>query len=74
MDRLRQFNGDLETKRLLIDFIYDHINVIALERMYRKEDVSHIADAKELIDGAFSSLEETYKINIKQDEPSNQAR
>lgn len=74
MDRLKQFNGDVETKNQLLDFIYEHINSTALERMYRKEDVSHIADAKELIDGAFDLLQETYKVSIKQDAPTLQAR
>lgn len=74
MDKLRQFNGDVELKNQLLNFIHEHINTTALERMYRKEDVSHIGDAKELIDGAFYLLEETYKVTVKQDGPTLQAR
>lgn len=74
MDRLRQFNGDVETKNQLLDFIYEHINSTALERMYKGEDVSHIKDAKELIEGAFRELEETYSIKIKPNAPTNEAK
>ena len=74
MDKLRHFNGDVELKNQLLNFIHEYINTTALERMYRKEDVTHIGDAKELIDGAFDLLQETYKVSIKQDAPTLQAR
>ena len=74
MDRLIPFNGDIETKNQLLNFIYAHIDSVAIEKMYKGDDVSHIKDAKELIDGAFDLLEETYGVTIKQDEPTNHAK
>lgn len=74
MDRLRQLNGDVETKNQLLTFIHEHINSTALEKMYKGEDVSHVKDAKELIDGAFRELEEIYGIKIKPNAPTNEAK
>lgn len=71
---LRQFNGDVNTKEELLSFITEYINQTAIDRMYKKEDVSHIADAKSLIDGAFEELENIYGIKNKQKEVANQAR
>jgi len=71
---LRQFNGDFNTKEALKAFIIDVINQEAIEKMYKREDVSHIADATELIEKAFDKLETTYGIQTKQTLPINQAR
>lgn len=73
-DRLRQFNGDVDTKEALLGFIMSFINEEALKKMYDKQDVSHIGDAVSLINGAFESLETTYGIQIKQNTPTNQAK
>ena len=74
MDLLRQFNGDITLKEEVLQFIHAHINTTALERMYKGDDVSHIKDAKELIDGAFDSLQEIYGIKIKENVATNEAR
>ena len=71
---LRQFNADGATKEALLEFIVNFINEEALNKMYKKEDVSHIGDAYALINGAFESLETTYGIQTKQNTPTNQAR
>lgn len=64
-NHLRQFNGDKNTKQELLEFIHEHINTVALERMYKGEDVSHIKDAKELIDSSFDALEDVYGIKLE---------
>jgi len=74
MSLLQSFNGDFATKEALLEYIHAHINTTALERMYRKEDVSHIADAKELIDSAFNQLEEDFGIKVKQNAVTNEAK
>lgn len=74
MDLLRAFTGDVNTKEALKDFIFDVINREALLKMYAKEDVTHIADAKELIDKAFEELDEVYGLKEKQNVASNQAK
>jgi methyltransferase-like protein len=74
MDLLRQFNGDVSTKEQLIDFIHEHINSVALEKMYKGDSVAHIKDAKELIDSAFDMLEEMYGIKVEPNAVTNQAK
>ena len=74
MNQLRQFNGDVETKNQLLTFIHDYIQSETIKRVYERGDVSHIADAKELIDGAFNLLEETYGIKVKPNVPTNEAK
>lgn len=71
---LQSFNADTRTKEELLDFIHEFIARKALERMYRKEDVSHIADAKDLIDGAFEELSNIYEPKPKTKEPTNDSR
>lgn len=74
MNQLRQFNGDIETKKQLITFIHDYIQSETIKRVYERGDVSHIADAKELIDGAFDLLEETYSLRERPTTPVNEAK
>lgn len=64
MNLLAQFNGDTHTKEALLDYIHEHINTAALERMYKGQDVHYIKDAKELIDGAFDQLQEDFGIKV----------
>lgn len=73
-DLLRPFQGDFATKEQLIDFIHAHINTTALKRMYEGADVSHIKDAKALIDGAFEELDNMYSLPLKENAPTNNSR
>ena len=68
------FNGDTNTKEALLNYIHEHINTAALERMYEGSDVSHIKDAKALIDSAFDKLQEDFGIKEKPPVPENHAR
>ena len=74
MDLLKRFNGDGATKEALQDFIIEVINEEAIKKMYLKEDVSHIADAKELIDSAFNKLEEMFSPKIHAEQQINQSK
>lgn len=69
---LRNFNADFHTKEAIKEYFTKVIEDEAIRRMYAREDVSHIGDAKALLDLAFSSLEERFSIrnikNIKKDE------
>jgi hypothetical protein len=62
---LQRFNGDGHTKDALKEYFTAYINTVALERMYKGEDVSHIKDAKELLDGVFEQLATDYGITEK---------
>lgn len=64
MNLLAQFNGDTHTKEALLDYIHEHINTTALLRMYEGSDVSHIKDAKALIDSSFDKLQEDFGIKV----------
>ena len=65
-ENLRRLNGDINTKNDLINFGYEIINQVAIERMYKGEDVSHIKDAKILIDKIFEEIDNIYGIKEKQ--------
>ena len=71
---LQQFQGDFHTREELNEFIMASIEREALRRMYAGEDVAHIKDAKLLLDKAFEELDDIYKINIKHNEPTNNAK
>lgn len=74
MDLLRAFNGDDGTKSAVLEYINNFIAEEGLRRMFAKEDVSHIADAKLLIDKAFDQLSVDYGLTIKPTKPINEAR
>lgn len=74
MDLLRSFNGDVRTKEALIGFILDFIDQEGLRRIYAKEDVTSVADARTLIDGAFEALALEYAIPERPKEPTNVSR
>lgn len=71
---LLRFNGDEHTKEALKTYITNFIALEGLNRMYDRKDVSHIADAKELIDKAFEQLEYEFGISIQEKEVTNEAR
>ncbi len=67
---LSRFNGDFNTKDALIEYLHNHIAVKALEKIYKREDISGIADAKEIIDSAFEQLTIDYGIKEKTNKPT----
>lgn len=65
----------MHTKAALIEYMENVIANVAIERMYAKQDVSHIADAHELLNKVFEQLDTDYGIKPKQKkDPTNQAR
>lgn len=75
MDSLiRQFNGDEGTKQAVIAYLTNFISDEAVSRVFAKEDVSSVADAKILIDKAFDQMSIDYGITTQPAEPTNQAR
>lgn len=71
---LRKFNGEKTTKEALQQYFTDIIASEGVTLMFSKKDVSHIADAKMLIDRAFEQLETDYGIPQKQPDNTNPAR
>lgn len=74
MNPLQQFQNDKFTRDEVINFIHNFIDNQALTKLYKKEDVSAVAEARELIDSAFSELENQYGIKNKTTKSVNKAR
>lgn len=74
MDILRRFNGDFHTKEALVEYLGSFIDQEGLRRIYSKESVEVVADAKLLILKAFEQLEIDYGVSEKKIEAANQAR
>lgn len=74
MDILRQFYGDVHTREAFQAFMTEYVAAQGVKLMFERKDVSHIADAKMLIDGAFEELSILYSINEQSPETTNQAR
>jgi hypothetical protein len=71
---LRKLNGDKSTKEALQQYLTDIIAEEGVRLMFDKKDVSHIADAKMLIDKAFEQLSIDYGVPEKKPEQTNIAR
>ena len=74
MNPLNQFTNDVKMRDEVKGFIDAFIDTEAVKRIYAREDVSAIADAKELIDLAFDDLIKTYAAKVKTSKPISQAR
>ena len=61
MNPLNQFTNDINMRDTVRGFIDAFIEAEAIKRVYAREDVSAVADAKELIDLAFEDLIKTYE-------------
>jgi len=71
---LRDFYQDTETKDNVRNYLIDYLEEEAIKKVFGREDVSAVADAKEIIDKAFFHLEELFDKEPKKNEPINQAR
>lgn len=71
---LNQFYNDVHTREEVVAYIHAFIDEEALKRVYAKEDVSAVADARSLIDSAFSNLENEYAPRNQTPVTKNQAR
>jgi len=74
MEEIRRFNGDIRTKEALKQYFEAFIAEECVRMAYERKDVSHIADAKELLDKVFTQIEIDYAIPTQQGEQTNQAK
>ena len=73
MDKeLRRFHEDKHMLEAVKAFFQESLDTITIERVYNKEDVSGIADAKEAIDNAFTEIAE--KFETLKDNPEQSSR
>lgn len=71
---LQRFNGDFHTKEALIEYLGNFIDQEGLRRIYNKENVEAVADAKLLLLKAFEQLEIDHGVSDPKIETTNQAR
>lgn len=73
MDILQRFNSDKHLRDALLEYVHNVIDQEGLAKIYSGEDVSHVKEARELIDKAFNDLQEQYTVYEKH-EAQNIAR
>lgn len=61
MDILQAFYADQHTREAVKSFLLEQLDEIALDRIYKGENVSGIKDAKQTIEYAFIELGERYE-------------
>jgi len=71
---LHRFNSDSKTKEALREYITNFLAEETVKRVFSRQDVSHIADAKILIDKAFEQLSNDFAVPETQEEVTNKAR
>lgn len=71
---LRRFNGDVSMRDALKEYFNNVIASEALNMMYDKKDVTHIADAHMLLNKVFEQLDTDYGIQELKKESTNQAK
>lgn len=74
MERVRKFNGDKATKEDLKEYFIQVIQMEAVERLFNGKDVSHIKDAKDLIDKCFDQMDLDFKVQQDNATHTNKAR
>lgn len=57
---LVQFQSDIHTRETFMEFLFEVIDTEALNRLYKREDATGMADAREIIVEAFAKLEREY--------------
>lgn len=74
MKSLQTFFFDTETKDNVKNYLINFLAEEAIRKVFSKEDVSGIADAKDCIEKAFENLEVLFGEKPKAKEPINEAR
>lgn len=74
MKSLQEFYNDKETKENVKNYLISFLEEEALRKVFAKEDVSGIADARDCIEKAFYNLEVLFDQKPKAKEPINEAR
>jgi len=74
MKSLQRFYNDKDTKDNVHNYLIDYLEKEAIRRVFDREDVSAVADAKEVIDKAFDNLEVLFDPKVGKTEQINEAR
>jgi hypothetical protein len=53
---LQRFYNDEPTRKVLYNYLIEIYSKVAVERAFNRQPVEHLADAKEVLDRAYSEL------------------
>lgn len=71
---LKKFHSDAEMREAVKEYITLYFSDMVIEKTFKREDVTHMADAKEAIDGAFDNLDVMFNPKAKKNKNVNEAR
>lgn len=74
MKSLIEFYNDKETKDNLHNYLVDYLEKETVKKVFNREDISGVADAKECIDEAFENLEVLFAPKSGGKDIKNEAR
>lgn len=73
-DPIKRFYDDVEMRVEMRKYFEAHLDNLALEKVYNKEDTHGIADARDALDKAYKQMEETFEPKPKKKKVINEAR
>lgn len=71
---LQEFNADKDTKNNVHEYVVQFLKEEAVRKIFDKEDVSAVAEAKEMIDKAFDHLDILFMPKVEVKNRINEAR
>jgi hypothetical protein len=71
---LLNFYNDKETKEEVQNYLIDFLEHEAIKKVFAKEDVSAVSEAKEMIDKAFENMDLLFQSKVNKKEQINEAR
>lgn len=74
MKSLQEFYQDKHTRENVHSYLIDFLKEEAIRKVFDKEDVSAVAEAKEMIDRAFENMDIIFKPKLETKEQINEAR
>lgn len=70
---VQDFYSNQPLREAVRAYLEESFRVEAVDKVFKREDVSHIADAKDLLDASFNNMEQEFRV-IKQTNKENGAR
>ena len=70
---LRDFYYNEEMRTQVQEYLVEYLHKRAIEKVFDREDTSGVAEAKEIIDGAFENLSSMFEV-VKKREQIDEAR
>jgi len=74
MKNLQQFNQDTDTKENVRNYFIDILEKEAIRRVFDREDVTALAEAREIINKAFDNLDVLFPQKVVKKNIENEAR